>query len=550
MLPGKRPIVQLALAFCLLFAAFLMAARAETRPLEPATEQMQRGRQLYAQYCFMCHQSNGKGVPSFFPPIAKSDFLATDKERSIRILITGLSGAVTVNNNVYNGVMPPAPYNNEQLADVLTFVHNSFGNSNGPVSVEQVRKIRGQTGNADMATDPYPYPPLPAAPEGFTLREVVRMPNHPTRLASDGQGKALYVLCENADVWRVEIANGALRRILSGEDYASVGGGHVNCVGLTLDKQRHLYVVVNYLREGQPYVTNEVTIYRTTAQQDGDPAQPRPWLQTNYPWGIGPFNHGVGNIAEGPDGFIYVSSGARTDDGEPGEDAHYSPNGETPITSCIWRLDSKAEKPQLEVYARGLRNPYGFCWNDRGEMLATENGPNADAPEELNLIKRGAHYGFPYQFSNWTNKPYPTTPDTPPGLKLTLPIANIGPDAGGSAAKPLYTFEPHSSPGGIVFLGDEFPASYRGTYLATRFGNILQCSKDVGFDLLQIRLEKNSAGVYEARVKQLITPLARPIDVHLAGRGKVYIAEYSRVLDNSGHMPMMPGRILELSAKP
>jgi len=549
MFPVHHKLFSLLVIIGQIAAAFTFPAPVHAQTLV-AKEQMDRGAQLYARYCFMCHQSNGQGVPTAFPPLAKSDFLTADKERSIRILITGLTGAITVNGNVYNGVMPPAPYDSAQLADVLTFVHNSFGNSNGPVTLAEVRKVHEKCAGAQAVQEPYPYAPLPKAPEGFTLREVVRMPNHPTRMASDGKGKVLYVLCENGDVWRVEIANGALQRILAGDDYACPEGGHVTCTGLMLDEQRRLYIVVNYFHDVQPYVLDEVTIFRTTSVRDGEPAGPRPWLQTNYPWGVGPFNHSVGNIARGPDGFLYVTSGSRTDGGEPGDDPHYSQAGETPITSVIWRLDPRAEQqPNIEIFARGVRNPYGFCWNDKGEMFATENGPNADAPEELNQIKRGGHYGFPYQFSNWTNKPYAFTPDPPPGLKMTIPIANFGPDAGGSAAKPLYTFDPHSSPGGIVYLGKDFPPGYCGTYLATRFGNLLRCDKDVGFDLLQIKLKKNDSGVYDAQIKQLIAPLARPIDIHLAGRGKIYIAEYTRVLDNSGRVPMMPGRILELAVK-
>ena len=63
-------------------------------------------------------------------------------------------------------------------------------------------------------------------------------------------------------------------------------------------------------------------------------------------------------------------------------------------------------------------------------MFLTENGPDADAPEELNLIESGRHYGFPYQFSDWTRKAYDRTPDAPEGLTLTVPIPNVGPDGG------------------------------------------------------------------------------------------------------------------------
>src|SRR5262249_36574637 len=154
-------------------------------------------------------------------------------------------------------------------------------------------------------------------------------------------------------------------------------------VGLTLDSEKRFYIVADQRDDSAPMVTNNVTIFRTTAVEDGEPAQPKPWLRTSYPWGIGPFNHGVGHVAVGPDGWGYVSSGWRTDGNEAGKDPRYFQGGEVPLTACIWRLDARAEKPEIEVFARGLRNPYGFCWDNKGRMFATDNGPDADAPEEL-----------------------------------------------------------------------------------------------------------------------------------------------------------------------
>ena len=116
--------------------------------------------------------------------------------------------------------------------------------------------------------------------------------------------------------------------------------------------------------------------------------------------------------------MLYVNSGSRTDGDETGDDPRYSKEGEDRLTSCIWRLDPNADKPEIEIYARGLRNAYGFCWNDKGEMYATDNGPDADPPEELNHIEKGHHYGFPYRFSDWVKPPYIYTPDAAarPGL--------------------------------------------------------------------------------------------------------------------------------------
>ena len=193
------------------------------------------------------------------------------------------------------------------------------------------------------------------------------------------------------------------------------------------------------------------------------PAEPKPWFKTEYPYGIDTFNYGVSCIAQGPDGFIYVSSGSRTDHGEKGNDPKRSTAGEVELTSCIWRLDPRSESPKIETFARGLRNAWGFCWDDNGRMFATENGPNAKPPEELNLLERGKHYGFPYRFSDWDHKAYPDQPDAPPGLQIELPVVNDGPDGGVSATQPtLSTFDGHSSPAGIVCLGSQFPVRDRG----------------------------------------------------------------------------------------
>jgi glucose/arabinose dehydrogenase/mono/diheme cytochrome c family protein len=527
----------------LILAASGMAADAG----DPNEEQVRRGKLLYLQNCVICHQSSGQGSPEIFPPLAKSDFLMSDKKTSILALVQGLSGRIVVNGKTYNGAMPPSVLDDQKVADVLTYVRNSFGNSGEAITAEEVQAVRSKSrfSTYNALVDANKYLPLPKPPDGFTLREVVRLPDHGTRLASDGKGKALYVLADDGDVWRVDIAKGQPMQLLRGRDYVDRKRGHPSVVGLTLDKENRFYIVVDQRNESGAIVTNDVTIFRTAASK-GEPAEPKPWLQVSYPWGIGPFNHGVGHIALGPDGFVYVSSGSRTDGNEPGTDKRFYQGGEVPLTACIWRLDPKAEKPEIDIFARGLRNTYGFCWDEKGQMFATDNGPDADAPEELNRIEKGKHYGFPYQFADWSKKPYPHTPDAPAGVEFMHPIANLGPD-GGDNAKPIYTFDPHSSPAGIVYLGADFPEKHRGTFLVTRFGNLIKTPKDVGYDLLQIRLKDDKAAA--AAITTFLAPLGRPLDVHLAGKGKIYILEYSRQANNNPDLPMLPGRILELAVK-
>jgi nitrite reductase (NO-forming) len=101
---------------------------------------MERGRRVYLMACLACHQPDGRGLPYVFPPLAGSDFLKADKERAIRIPLMGLNGAVIVNGKPFNNVMPPQPFTDRQIADVLTYVMNSWGNSFGTVSVDEVKR--------------------------------------------------------------------------------------------------------------------------------------------------------------------------------------------------------------------------------------------------------------------------------------------------------------------------------------------------------------------------------------------------------------------------
>jgi hypothetical protein len=388
------------------------------------------------------------------------------------------------------------------------------------------------------------YAPLPDPPDGFKVRQVATLPAPPTKLASDGTGRRLFVLVKSGDVYAIDLLDGQPRKVFDQKAFAPQGG---EFFGMTLDRHNRLYLIGNRGPSESVPKMNHVTIFRTiSTAPDGVPAEPKPWFETDVPWAIDVFQHGVSHIEQGPDGMIYVSSGSRTDHGESGNEPSLSKEGENEHTACIWRLDPKSDKPQIEVFARGLRNAFGFCFDDRGRMFATENGPNAHPAEEINLVERGKHYGFPYHFSDWKEKAYPDQPDAPPGFEQTLPILNLGPAGGGRDAKPLSTLDPHSSPSGIVYLGgDEWPPEHRGTFLVARFGNMVNLPKDIGFDLLQVRLIGEKDGRVRARVTPFLAPVARPTDLHKSGKGKIYVCEHHRTTRNGG--PEEPGRILEIS---
>lgn len=104
--------------------------------------QIQRGKRVFMQTCFACHQPDGKGLLNIFPPLAGSDFLKADRERPIRIVTKGLTGPVTVNGNSFNNVMPPQVLTDQQIADVLTYVTNDWGNGGEPYTVDDVRRVK------------------------------------------------------------------------------------------------------------------------------------------------------------------------------------------------------------------------------------------------------------------------------------------------------------------------------------------------------------------------------------------------------------------------
>lgn len=105
-------------------------------------DQIRFGQRVYEANCMACHQANGEGIPGAFPPLAKSDYLNNNPLLGVNAIIKGLSGPITVNNVNYNGVMPAMNLNDEDIANVITFVLNNWDNAGGKISAEQVAKQR------------------------------------------------------------------------------------------------------------------------------------------------------------------------------------------------------------------------------------------------------------------------------------------------------------------------------------------------------------------------------------------------------------------------
>ena len=111
-------------------------------PAANKAERITRGQRLYNSTCSACHQPNGQGIEAAFPPLAGSDYLNADKRRTISTVLHGLSGSVVVNGKTFNSVMPALGLSDEDVANALTYVYNSWNNAGHDVTPAEVKAVR------------------------------------------------------------------------------------------------------------------------------------------------------------------------------------------------------------------------------------------------------------------------------------------------------------------------------------------------------------------------------------------------------------------------
>lgn len=115
---------------------------AKTAGVGASSASITRGKQVYLEQCLACHQVDGLGVQGMNPPLVKTKFVLGDKNALVKIVLNGMQG-VEVEGEEYHGVMAPhADLTDAQIADVLTYVRNSFGNKAKAVTAAEVKAIR------------------------------------------------------------------------------------------------------------------------------------------------------------------------------------------------------------------------------------------------------------------------------------------------------------------------------------------------------------------------------------------------------------------------
>jgi mono/diheme cytochrome c family protein len=106
------------------------------------TKSMARGKGIYEEKCITCHMENGQGIPSVFPPLAGSDYLLQKRKASIHAVKFGQEGEITVNGTTYNNFMTPQGLTDAEVADVMNYILNSWGNKGPIVSAEEVASVK------------------------------------------------------------------------------------------------------------------------------------------------------------------------------------------------------------------------------------------------------------------------------------------------------------------------------------------------------------------------------------------------------------------------
>ena len=113
----------------LIFTAFVFTSAVFQGQEGELAKSIERGKGIYSGSCIGCHMVKGEGIPQTFPPLAKADYLMKTPEKAIHAIKFGLEGKIKVNGLDFDNSMPNPGLGNGEIADVMNFIQNSWGNS-------------------------------------------------------------------------------------------------------------------------------------------------------------------------------------------------------------------------------------------------------------------------------------------------------------------------------------------------------------------------------------------------------------------------------------
>ena len=122
--------------------SYVIPSKEKSSSASPMTASLERGKEIYNDLCVTCHLPTGKGIPGTYPPLDGSNWLSEKREESIRGVKYGMQGPITVNGEEYDNVMTPMGLSDQEVADAMNYVMNSWNNNiKEMVTAEEVAQI-------------------------------------------------------------------------------------------------------------------------------------------------------------------------------------------------------------------------------------------------------------------------------------------------------------------------------------------------------------------------------------------------------------------------
>ena len=402
-----------------------------------------------------------------------------------------------------------------------------------------------------------------------------------TRIANDPRNNQIYYLKENGDIFQLNLAPGSgstSTRLYTAANHRIAG----SALGMAIGPDGTIYIV------GNTTTNSGKSTFAQVMQAVPSPTGGRTWssLATTepYPRSLTAFDHLMSGLAVSPDGrFLYLNSGSRTDHGEIESTGGLYPGlREAALTAKILRLPLNSTNLVLPndlatlrnsgfVFAEGTRNSFSLGFSPKGELFGTDNGPDRDMSDELNWLRPGLHFGFPWRMggadnpqqfpgynpstdllldprfvavSGGTYQNDPTFP--PPPTNFFEPVVNLGPDAdsyrdpsdgsikmASALGQTLSTVTAHRSPLGLVFdtigamappyLGHGFMLSW--TQGDPTDDSIAGPFMDPSQDMVDLDLSPLGTTNYQARTTRIVGGFSNPIDASIIAN-RIYVIEY------------------------
>src|SRR5690606_601437 len=324
-------------------------------------------------------------------------------------------------------------------------------------------------------------------PAGFRLAHVGRLPGQPMQITYGRDGLLYATVLENGT------RNGAVYRLNTDGSAERYSGDLVSPVGLAFQPGSDVL-----------YVSARQTLEAGGGVWRVPPGggEPEP-VVTDLPCCLTLVDNQPNGLAFGPDGYLYLGVGSTTDQAEPppGPASPYAEVADYEAT--ILRIHPHTG--EIEVFARGIRNPYDLTFTSDGQMYASDTGIFLGPGDRLLAVNEGRHYGWPY----YRERGCDNCPPRPPNLTIE---------------DDLLPLRDHSLPRGLVaYTATQFPENYFDSLFVTLWNSVRDGQRVVRVDPKRVPRNPAAAGYTP---EPFVTGLIRPIDVAIAPDGSLVVADY------------------------